>query len=180
MNRSGDRKINLEYQLENFDYLREIILERARNRTTSGSVPVVFYRPSWILIPFVGIGLFFGWLAYVLFRGSKQPEAWVALGFALLVAFILLIQPVAIRILDDRVIFQYVCWRKSIGFDKISRVTLQNVCGSHDARIPTVIIERINGRPIKVAGLHGGSIGVYEALLSVWKKSRTKWPTNPR
>jgi hypothetical protein len=40
----GVRRIKLEYQLENFDKLRDIVLERAAARRAQGSARSVFNR----------------------------------------------------------------------------------------------------------------------------------------
>lgn len=172
MDRSGTRKIKLEYQLENFDSLREIILEKAQNRTNSVQIPFVFHRTRHFLIFFLVGCLFCLAMARLSYTKGGMITTLFFLGFAGFSLLPLFIEPVIIRVLNNRIILQFILWQYSIGFDEISKLNLQNVSGRHGSRIPTVIIERRQGKPFKLNNIREGSIALYEAVLSALKKAR--------
>ena len=168
---TGNKKIKLEYQLENFEKLRAFVLEHsaaARLRTP----PTTIFHRNWVnrgvmLASFVIFLLLTG-----LCVRQRQPRpAPIFLGFAVLALAGLMREPARVEITNDGIVIRYLGWRRTVPFDSITNIEFVDLHDRGNVR-PTVIIERKSGKSLKLVGYREGSIALNDALSSAWRTSR--------
>jgi len=168
---TGNKRIKLEYQLENFEKLRAFVLEHsaaARLRTPSTTI---FHR-NWVnrgllLVGFVTT-LFFTWLCI---RQGQPKPAPIFLGFAVLAFVGLMREPARVEITNEAIVVRYLGWSRTISFDSITNIEFVDLHDRGNVR-PTVIIGRLSGKPLKLGGYREGSIALNDVLSSAWRASR--------
>ncbi len=162
------RKIRLEFQLENFDRLREIVLshtEDRRRQTPSLSVFHSGYRT--IAIPVFGMLFFLGFACLSMWQGS-QGAALLLAGIVILNAYLLARQPLRVRISSQSIIVEYPGWRRAVPFDSIKDVAIANAQNG----TPVVTIERQQGKPLIFRIFREGSVALYDAVRGAWLRAQ--------
>lgn len=184
---SGSRRINLEYQLEDFDRLREIVLQRTAEQRqarlaagaegTAESAPLrttrraVFYAEwrTWAVVASpLAAGVVYGLIVFGAHRSLEAGQMRVlilyfvilAAGEALLVAWL----PWRITLSDDAVIVRYPFSHRVVPYRAIVRAELRRLVNSEGRRLETVRIELKDGRVVSLRNLKSEGRTVYEVL----------------
>ncbi len=168
---SGNKKIKLEYQLENFEKLRAFVLEHSAAARLRTPAVTIFHR-NWVnrgllLVGFVTT-LFFTCLCI---RQGQPKPAPIFLGFAVLALVGLMREPARVEITNEAIVVIYLGWNRTLPFDSITNIEFVDLHDRGNVR-PTVIIERLSGKPLKLGGYREGSIALNDAISSAWRASR--------
>ena len=161
---SGLTEIQVEYQLKDFERLRDFILSHTTESAQVHASGVGAFRRSWeykiIYATIASASLFVAWFVYRHVTGHVFLLP-VALGATALVLFFL--DPVSLVINHDRISIKYAGYQRTILFSSISEIALSdrryrgNVWAG-------VLIRRKTGGPIRLSRFRGGSVALYEAL----------------
>ncbi len=166
---SGLVEIRVEYQLRDFERLRDFILSHtAESAQVQSQSAGRFYR-SWenkIIYAVIGAAsLFVAWFVYRHVTGQVFVLP-VALGAIALVLFFL--DPVSLIIGHDRISIEYPAYQRTILFSSVTGITLSDVHYRGNVWAGVVIAIRA-GRPIRLTRFRGGSVALYEALQAAWQ-----------
>jgi hypothetical protein len=153
----------VENQLERFDRLRDIVLERSRweDREAVPALPATFTRTTafWMTVvtfPFLGLGL-----DAVLGNG---PSAGLALG---LLALAGLCDWLLIRVDRSGITFRHLLWRRTIPVDQIDDVRIETFRPGCGNALLAVSIRMRNGKARRIVTVRGGALSLYRTLLAV-------------
>jgi hypothetical protein len=164
----GLRQIKVEYQLEEFDELRRIILSRATARSPLVGSPTVFHGGNRLYVQIGVTALIF--LAFAIFAYHQKAHSGAIFfgAFAVLALATMLNLPLSLRLLDDGLIFVSPLGRRQIRYADIRGLDLRNetVRGNSFA----VVLIQTDGKPLRLAGFKEGSIALYEALRNRLQK----------
>lgn len=167
---TGETRIRLEYQLDDFGRLRDYVLDhtvatRLRQPTTS-----VFHR-TWINKCVLLCGalplLLSAWLSF--HQGQPMPSL-LFVGFAGLLLVALMRDPTRVVITKKGVLIEYPGWKRTIPFDAISGIVLTDQQDRGNVWA-AVVIERRQEAPLKLFRFREGSIALREALDSAWRSA---------
>lgn len=171
---SGNRRINAEYQLGNFDTLREFVLAHTSEAARRGPTGQRVFHRSWInkiiLLTFGAILLGFAIECYHQ-NAAKAFYTVAGLGAFLLLA--VLQDPLGLEITGDGIMIRYPAWQRTIPFGSITGISLEDVKDARNGNVwAAVVIQRKRGRRIRLFRFREGSIAVNEALQSAWSAHR--------
>jgi hypothetical protein len=164
---SGSRRIRLEYQLEDFAKLRDFVLSHATSlQKPHGPSPTLFHR-TWInkCLLFGGAGFSF-FLARFSVGQTGPMDIFVGFGVACL--GLLSQDPTTLEITKEAVVIAYPGWRRTIDLHSITGISLKDIPDGKGNVWAAVIINRQNGKPIKLFRFREGSIALRDALQSAW------------
>jgi YD repeat-containing protein len=170
---TGQKRINLEYQLDGFETLRNFVLERTTARRRQTFAPSVFHG-GYLKLGFL-LFAFLMWIAFVTMSiRSGQPLAAAGfVGLALLTLYGIVREPRTLTISSLSIIVGYPGWHRSIPFDSVTNVEIDNTPGNEQGYISAaVFVETVNGRPLKLIGFREGSVALYDALCAGWAAAR--------
>jgi YD repeat-containing protein len=166
---SGQTEIPVEYQLKDFERLRDFILSHTAESAQVQSQSTSAFRRSWeykiIYAVFASAMLFIAWFVY------RHVTAHVfllpfALGAAALVRFFL--DPVSLVINHDAISIGYPGYERTILFSSVTGITISDVHYRGNVWAG-VSIARKAGAPIRLTRFSGGSVALYEALQAAWR-----------
>lgn len=169
-------RIDLEYQLDGFDRLRDTLAANTkvlREQRWRNVTEFQKERRTWDVVAGV-FALFFGGLAFACFRDNEAAKAWpfVAFGVALPLASLLAVET-RLCLTDRGILVTFALRRKFIPFSDVVDIQLQNQNVGRGNSIAVVRVVRTRGRPVDLAGFKGGSIPLYEALFRQWRETTT-------
>jgi hypothetical protein len=165
---TSGRSIRLEYQLANFGRLREFVLgHTAPAMRLHASDANIFHR-TWInkgiLLSATAFFLLLAWLSHQ----SQLVPSVVFTAFAALSLWVVARDPVRVKIMREAVVIEYLGWKQTILFDAISRVSLTDVPMRGNVWV-AVLIERRQGKPIRLFRFREGSVALHDALQSAYQ-----------
>lgn len=168
-NARGRKVMNLEFQMEGFARLRQLILESAGHLKEKMSRVKVFRKAFFahgMLIFAILLFAGMGWLA------GRQGEYWVQWIFGGLavwsvVAFAKLLWKV--RVDYHHVSLVYPFWGRKVKYSEIGAIKLENV-SDRGNEIITVFVELKNGKRLEFAHFKEGAIPLYESLRAAWER----------
>jgi hypothetical protein len=160
------RQIRLDYRLEDFERLREFVIEHTAAARCQPPIRV-FHRTWYNKIIFGGFIVFFLSIA-VLCHGNGGASLFF-LGFAMIPLVSIAQDSTRLEIRPDAIVILYPGWSRSVSFNTITGIRLANMSGGKGPVLATVIVQRLKGSPINLAKFREGSIALYEELLSAWK-----------
>jgi YD repeat-containing protein len=165
---TGTRRIRVEYQLDDFDRLRELILARTAARRMQLPNANVFHRnylnrrflaASLVLV----IGLAYFW-------ARQGPGAsLVLLAFALIIFAVFAQEPSKLEISDRSFVIHCLLSSRPVAFDEIEGIELANLRGAEGGVSAAVIVDRKLGKPLRLMGFKGGSISLYDSMRRAWQ-----------
>lgn len=165
----GHKVMNLEFQLQGFDRLRQRILESAVHVKERMSRLKVFHKTLlahgtliFAILLFAGMG----WLA------GRQGEYWIqwifgGLAIWSVVAFAKLLWKV--RVEHHHLSLVYPFWWRKVKYSEIGAIKLENVLDRGN-EIITVFVEMKNGKRLQFAHFREGAIPLYESLKAAWER----------
>jgi hypothetical protein len=167
---TGSRSIRLEYQLEDFSRLRDLVLRNTASTRLHSTAATDFHR-TWINkgVFLCGTMLFivFAWLS----RAQGQPgPSFFFMGFAALSLVGIMRDPLRVLITSQAVVVKYPGWERTIPFADIGNITLAEVRNRGNVWA-VVVIERRRGKPIKLFRFREGSVALHESLQSAWRSA---------
>jgi hypothetical protein len=168
---TNSAKIKVEYQLDNFSQLRDLILKYTAAVRLSRPRPSVFHR-NWVNrgteSAFIAMFLVFAALSF--HQGQTGPSILFA-GFACLGLFVLTREPIELAIVGAAIVIKYLGRERTIPFEGVSGIVLTNVHFRGNEKA-TVVIESPESKPVNLMGFREGSVVLYEALYSAWCSAR--------
>lgn len=170
---SGCRRINLEYQLRDFEELRRILLELTRSRTLPVQLPNAFHTSISAPVILTIAVIFWGGTAYLSFKQGATGSSLFFVGFGVFTLAAMFFQVRAIRILANDLVLEFVLRRQVIPLKQIADVRLKNVSVRWNS-VALVIVEQANGKRLRLGGVREGSILLYEALSDAWRKAKSR------
>ena len=178
---TSSRTIRLEYQLTDFGRLRELVLSHTAAPThVRPGAANVFHR-TWInkgiLLSSTAFLLVCAWLSN--HQGQPGPALFF-IAFAGFPLWAITQDPSRVKCTSEAVVVEYPGWKQTIPFDAIHRIALNDVPMRGNVWA-AVVIERREGKPIRLFRFREGSVALHDALLSAWqsaegdkKSARTK------
>jgi len=156
--------IRLEYQLEKMSELLNIVAKKIPHLTKQYSQLRKFHKTNHLRL-FFGISLIFmsGLTAYSWYSGFLFG-ALIFGGFLCFIVYSLLIEFTGMYIFDDRIALVYPLWKKEIKFSQIKNIYFKNIRGGNGKSSPSVILELLNDKEVKLNGLREGTIALFSAL----------------
>lgn len=164
----GELLIKLEYQLEQFDDLRQVVLAKTRQSSIDVESPAVFRRPA----PYHAFNFVFiigaGALAYYLSRSHLILGLLTFAVFAFAVAIEYLNSVAAITITERAIEIRYPLRVRSFDVSEIKSIQLNDQF-EKGSRLPEVIVTcHTHQKPIRLQRLGIDASALY-GLLSRWK-----------
>lgn len=164
---TGRKRINLDYQLENFEELRELVLHHSTPARFRAPIATVFHKDRGRR------GLRWGWLGIFLFLAAicvgfgHAGQSIIFLGFACLPAMLLMREPGRVRVSKNAIAIERIGSRQTIPLDAISSITLGEV---RDGTVPAaVIIQRWSDPCLELSLFREGSVALHDALYAAWR-----------
>lgn len=105
------------------------------------------------------------------YREGVAGGFYVTLVFGVYAILLIALDPVSLSIDADRLVISYPLWRRTIPFNSITGITLQDVNWRGNVWA-AVVIERQRKRSIKLFRFRPGSIALNDALQSAWRTSQ--------
>lgn len=170
--RGSNRKIRLDYHLENFDELLAEVVKKTRNRENAFPLRTLFNTSRSTYTFFLSLALLCAWLAYLFFVHDEFGFAWFFIALGVFLAGGLFTVPWEIRIGSNELVLKSWLRRRSVPFAEIGNVKLQTISAPKGGRVLTLFIERCDGKRIQLGAVRGGSIALYESLHYHWRNSQ--------
>lgn len=165
---AGQRILTLDYQLNGFDHLRNVILAKIGQSDPDQKKE---FTSSWYLRGAFVVSMAVSSLAAIGSGVSGQKGPMVGfIGFVVFGLFGYLWEVKRIIIGQDEVQIRSALKSKTIAFSDISDIDLQNEKDGKGNLVATVFIRRGNEKPIKLAGIMGGPIPLYNSLHKEWSR----------
>lgn len=167
---SGFKKIKLEYHLENFDKLCDIVLTRTATLRAQTPTRSIFNR-NYVNRGFWLFGLvFFAGCALLALRSGQTKAALGLVIFAAIYLYDLMREPSKITISPQSFRIDYLGWYRVVPFDTVTNIELVTV---RDLDVSAaVLIENTKSRAFTLMGFQGGSVALYDSLRAAWLASR--------
>jgi hypothetical protein len=175
----GNRAMNLEYQLDNFNELRAIIQEKTPHLHIRNA-QIKLFHTSYCKLPvniigFLGIFMFLG-LGYLTYRDDQIGVAKIFCAFALFEAIVffmsLLTTIQKIEIKNKEVILKYFLRQRPLPYSRIDNIQLQNASDSKGNQFSEVILKVKDQKEIKLVLIKEGTIALYDSLHDAWGCSK--------
>jgi hypothetical protein len=163
---TGSTKIKLGYYLEDFDRLRELVIEHTA--ATRCQPPIRAFHRTWLYKMIFCFGIVF-FLCLSELTHSQRGLSLAFLGFAVLSLVSFVQESTRVEIGPDAFVIIYPGWSRSIPFNNITGITLTNISNGKNVFYATVTVQRMTGKWIRLQKYREGSIALYEGLLSAWK-----------
>jgi len=178
---TSGRIIRLEYQLTDFARLRELVLSHTAAPTQVHPGAANVFHRTWInkgiLLSSTAFLLVCAWLSN--HQGQPGP-ALLFIAFAGFPLWAIAQDPLRVKFTREAVVVEYPGWKQTIPFNSIHRIALNDVAMRGNVWA-AVVIERREGKPIRLFRFREGSVALHDALLSAWqsadgdkKSARTK------
>jgi hypothetical protein len=167
---TGTKSIKLEYQLMDFEELRELVQKRTFHLNNSASQQKVFTRVYYITIIFVFGAVFFAYCAVEGFRSNQNNAGYILLVFSILQAGIALFDTRKVVVEEQAIRICYVFWTKIVPYSKITDIFMKNINDGKN-EVATVIIKRSGSKDIKLSLFRGGSLALYNSIRTAWTKA---------
>jgi hypothetical protein len=90
------------------------------------------------------------------------------IGFAGLSLGAITPDPVSVEIMREAVVVEYPGWKRAIPFDAISSIALKDVHNRSNVWA-AVVLERRQGKPIRLFRFREGSVALHDTLQSAWQ-----------
>ncbi len=166
----GKRVMKLEYQLGNFDQLRNVIYAKLEDSLRTFNPYKTFAKSTYVKIGILfTVGVFLFMIALSLKQG-EVPFALVFVAFLSMALGQILFQVQRIIIAYDHVELGYPLWNRQLKYEKVSNISLVNIREESNINA-TVFIEILGEKPIKLAGFKNGSVSLFQALRTAWSNS---------
>ncbi len=170
-NRSGDTLLKIDYQLVGFDELCEIILSKV-NHSNNSRLKNNFVS-SWLIrgVFIVPAVLFSGGIIGS-FVSNQFSAMWGFAGFVLfsIIGYLWVVKRIIVE--ENSITINNFFKGKTIKYSDINDVILKNDRDGKGNLISTVFLFISDKKPIKIAGIQGGSLAVYESIKTAWEKER--------
>ena len=171
LNRFGDTLLKIDYQLAGFDMLCETIL--SKSRYTQNVKQKRAFISSWLIRGIFIVSAIFSGCAIVGSYTSGQFNAMCGFtGFLLLCGFGYLWEVKRIRVDENEISIHSFFKKRTIKYTDISDVVLKSDKDGKGNLISTVYLVLDHDKPVKFAGVQGGSLALYESIKSAWQKNR--------
>jgi YD repeat-containing protein len=168
---SGAAAVRVDYQLGNFEALRDFILSHAAQSLRALSQGTgTFHRNAERKIFRGAAGLILLFIASNFYEHNGLHGITVSAAVAgAVIAFVLiLVEPMNVVVGHDSFAIHYLGYKRTIAFRSVAKISIRDVRTRRDVEA-IVVIERSNGANIRLAQFNEGSVALYEALKSAWK-----------
>ena len=163
-------KIRLEYQLENFSKLREIVLEHTASQIHRNAIGIRVFHRTWInKIILATFSLVFLLLSVAFVGQAAGGPSFFLLALGAAPVLLIVRDPLRVVITESAVVIEYPGWNRKIPFDSISGIEIKDVSDRGNTWA-AVSIARKNQRPTMLYRFREGSLALSEALQSAWRE----------
>jgi hypothetical protein len=168
----GLRQIKLSYHRENFDRLRELVLDRSAKRRSLLPVASEFHRKLVQLVwPFVFV-LFFAAIGVFAVLARNPIAAIICFPIAGAMLYYGLRQERKLTVSRDALRIDYICGYRTIPFKGVKNIELQSVRNEEAPDVATaVLVQPLTDKPLKLTGFRGDPVAMYDALRRRWRES---------
>lgn len=166
---AGTRSIRLEYQLSGFGRLREFVIGHTPSPSRTSTTTTNAFHRTWInKVILLGATAVLLLCAFASGRQGQLVSSLLFFGFAAFSAISITRDPTCVVIMNEGIAIKYPGWQRTIPFSTISRIELSDVYSRGNVWV-AVVIERRQGRPIKLFRFREGSIALNDALQAAWR-----------
>jgi hypothetical protein len=164
------KTIRIEYQLKSFREIRDFVIAHTTAQIQRYASNLTVFHRTWInkiiLAILGGPFLVVSWLSYR--QGLVGLPLFVPLCLGMLSIISIVMDPLRVSIASDAVIVEYPGWSRTVLFDSIGKITIQDVQNRGNTWA-AVVIERKKHRSIKLFRFREGSVALHEALQKAWE-----------
>lgn len=168
---TGKKTVRLEYQLQNFSELRDLVLRQTAPATHLRAPGAVVFHRTWInKAILLGVTALFLRVSWLSLHEGQRWVAWYLLGFAALLLLAFVLDPTRVLIKKDAIVVTYTGWKRTIPFEAITGIALADV-RDHGNVWAAVVIRRRRRRALKLFRFREGSVALHDALTSAWRST---------
>ena len=168
---SGARTIRVEYQIGGFAALRDFILSHTDAQALQPQRELRVFHRSWInKIILAAFGLLFASVLLQCYRKGDTVGICITSVFVSLILLGIAMDPVALTIGVGGLMIRYPLWSRSVPFDSISGVSLQDINARGNVWA-AVVIDRKGEKAIRLFRFREGSLALRDAIESAWRSS---------
>jgi hypothetical protein len=169
----GQKVMNLEYQLEDFDRLIQLIQRDAPQLREKHVIYKVFHRHGYVRSMLLGSCIFFAIFGLFILYKSNTLMGLVFLVFAALSLATSLREISRVTVGQTETTLTYPLWERKVPYGQIVDITLKTVIGGQGNVSITVIIKRYKGKDIKLSMIKEGSLVLFDALQAAWESGKS-------
>ena len=158
--------IRLEYQLEKISELLRKIYENIPNLKARFSKLRNFHRTKHHHLFFSILLLFFLSMLFLVLNERHALGAIVFSVLAVLIIYLLLIEFVGLKLLENGIIIRYPIWKRKITFNEIKNISLEMSNEGKGKTSPCVFLLLKNNKKIGLNAVREGAIALYTAMNS--------------
>ncbi len=167
--RTHDRTIKIDYQLNDFSTLRDYILQHTTLESrASPTGKLTFYRTRINKIVLLASSIPNFAVGILILLGANSTIGLLYLTLPMSLVFLVTRDPLSLAITPNRVVIHYPGWERSISFSEISSVTLSDDSSRGNVWFAVVITLR-RGKAIKLYRFREGYLALLEALQNALK-----------
>lgn len=171
IDRSGATTISVDYQLKNFERLREFILLHTRENTQFQPPGVGTFHRLWELkLIYAALGAIALFVAWQMRLHGGGGESVLPVVLAAIAIFMILREPVTVSAGQDGIVIKYICFQGLIPFNSITGIAFSDVRYRWNVWAGVVITTARKER-IRLSRFREGSVALYEALQTAWKQA---------
>ncbi len=165
---TGRKVMHLDYQLEGFEVLRELLLSHTRHLQSKSLNPSAFIGSGRLALPLAI--LFFSAAALFMFHDNAHVYGLLAtaLAIASLVQW-LFWTIMKVYLHDEWIELQYPARRRLIPYTQITGVDFILQPGQYGSKFAVVVLTTADGKKVKLARFKEGSQAVFTAVEAAWK-----------
>jgi len=166
---SKRREIRVEYQLQHFKNVRDSVLAHSAAQIHEHASSLTCFHRTWVnKVIFAVVGspfLIISWVNYK--QGLNGMPLFFPLCFGIMAGIMVVMDPLRGSITSEAVTIEYPGWKRTILFDSITRIAIEDVHSRGNAWA-AVVIERKKNGPIKLFRFNEGSVALHDALQTAW------------
>lgn len=162
------RSVMLDYALDGFHRLRDLIVDRTENLALNSLLPREFHRDSGVRTSFtvalavaLTVAIFWMW-----FEGASGSDLFLVAAFLALMVSTLFPGVRRVTVTAENLIVQYFLKPSEIPYAEISWISLGEQGGEG------VVVRLRRGQTIRLGHFKEGTVEFYRLLKSVWEKAQ--------
>jgi hypothetical protein len=171
IDRNGTSIIGVDYQLKNFERLRDFIVSHTTENMQFQTHGVSTFHHVWELKLIYGISGAFAFLvAWQMHLHGVGQESILPIVLGAIAIFMILREPVSLSIGHEGIAINYLGFQELIPFKSITGITFSDVKYRWNVWAG-VVITTARRRRIRLSRFREGSVALHDALQTAWKQA---------
>ncbi len=166
---SRSTEIDVEYQLKNFEGLRDFILSHTAESAQVQSPGMSTFYHDWdAKVVFASLAAALFYISWLIHRQGEGREFLIPIVLGMVALIRVLMDPVSLSISHDGIAIEYLSYQSRIPFNSVTGITLRDVRRRANV-LAGVVIATQKGQRIRLSRFREGSVALYEALQRTWR-----------